>query len=148
MDISDPYCHTASIEVTCPADVALDYLADGLKHSDWTLGSLERKDEGSGLYSGISIFNGNKLYVRIHTDRQNMFVIAHVGPSESELRPTNVLRVIPGPILGLDQDTCVVTFMSWRKQAMSDAQWRMICTSHDTEMFIIKDRLECTQPGG
>jgi hypothetical protein len=142
MDISDPFCHTASIEVTRPADMVLDYISDGLKHSDWTLGSLERRDEGDGLYSGISIFNGNKLYIRLHTDRENRFVIAHVGPSESELQPTNVLRVMPGPMLGLASNTCVVSFMTWRKSAMSADQWRMVCSSHETEMFIIKDRLE------
>ena len=142
MDISDPFCHTASIEIARPAEVVLDYLSDDLKHSDWTLGSLNRRHEGNGLYSGTSIFSGNKLYIRLHTDRENLFVIAHVGPSESELQPTNVLRVMPGPMLGLEPDTCLVTFMSWRKQSMTDAHWRMICTSHEAEMFIIKDRLE------
>ena len=144
MDISDPYCHTSTIAIRCSAGKAFDYLADGVKMGDWTLGSQQRQALGNGLFSGVSIFDGRTLYVRLHPDRERLMIYCDVGGDPEQLQPRNLLRIVPGPVVGDGADICLVTLMSWRSVGASDPDWIKLCSSHETEMFIIKDRLERT----
>jgi hypothetical protein len=41
-----------------------------------------------------------------------------------------------------DADTCVVTLMAWRSAFMDDLRWKQLCVSHESQMFIIKARIE------
>lgn len=146
MDISDPYCHTSTIAVECAAEAALAYLADGLKQGEWTLGSLDRKRLNEDLYSGTSLFDGSTLYVRIRPDAENFMIFYDIGRDPDELVPRNVIRVVPGPVVGRSAACCLVTLMTWRAQGTSDEQWLRTSVSHETEMFIIKARLENNKP--
>jgi hypothetical protein len=142
MDVTDRLCHTSSIEVNCPAEVALAYLADGLKQGDWTFGSWERRQIGDNLFAGTSLFDRRETFVRIRPDRANLLVYYDVGVDPGDLRTLNVIRVVPGTVTGRDPRGCVVTLMTWRTAQASDAAWLQLCASHETEMFIIKNRLE------
>src|SRR5262245_7701520 len=57
--------HAATVQVEVPAETAFAYVADGLRQSDWTLGSWNREDLGDGLFRGMSLFDGALTYVRI-----------------------------------------------------------------------------------
>ncbi len=142
MDISDQHCHTSTIEVQCTAADALAYLSDGLKQGDWTLGSLDRKELEKGLFSGTSLFDGGQLYIRIRVDPANFMIYYDVGRDRENLQPRNVVRVVPGPVVGRDADVCLVSLMTWRTHGTPEAGWMQTCLSHETEMFIIKARLE------
>lgn len=37
---------------------------------------------------------------------------------------------------------CLVTLLTWRSAQTDDAKWKLTCVSHETEMFIIRNRLE------
>ena len=142
MDMSDPHCHTSSIAVSCSPEAAFAYVSDGVKHGDWTLGSMDRKALGDDLFTGTSMFDRSQAYIRLRTDPGNLMVYADVGPSPDRLVPKNIIRVTPGTNVGRGPNECLVTLMTWRAKGTSDPTWLQTCSSHDTEMFIIKDRLE------
>ena len=142
MDMSDPHCHTSSIAVSCAAEAAFAYVSDGVKHSDWTLGSMDRKALGGDLFTGTSMFDRSQGYIRLRTDPENFMVYADIGPAPDRLVPKNIIRVTPGTNVGRGPNECLVTLMTWRAKGTSDQTWLQTCSSHDTEMFIIKNRLE------
>ena len=142
MYTGDELCHSSSVEIDAPAGLAFDYLSDGVAQGDWTLGSMQRKKLDNDLFSGISIFNGNELFIRIDADRERFMIYYHVGMDKSNLQPRNVVRILPGPMIGKAENTCRVTLLSWRDASSDDDKWKLLCVSHETEMFIIKNRVE------
>jgi len=117
------------------------YLADGMKHEDWALGCLERKQLQENLFVGRSLMDRRTTYVRLYPDFENLLIFADVGGSQEELLPRVLIRVIPGDVVDQAPDACLVSLISWRWD-MSDDDWLKMCVSHETEMFIIKSRME------
>lgn len=142
MYTGDTYCHSSSIEVQVPVMIAFDYLSDGVAQGDWTLGSMQREKLEENLYSGVSMFDGAKLIIRINADRENHVIYYHVGPDVDKLQPRNMVRILDGDMIGKEEGSCLVTLLSWRNHAADEQRWKMTCVSHETEMFIIKNRLE------
>jgi hypothetical protein len=142
MSSIDAWCHTGSIEINCEAMMALDYVADGIKQGEWALGSIDRREIGDGLFEGTSMFGAGTEYIRIRVDRDNHVVYYDVGHSLDDLRTLNVIRVVPGSTLGVAEDNCIVTLLSWRPEGTPDEAWARNSVSHETEMYIIKARLE------
>ena len=142
MSAADAWCHSASIEIQCDARTAVAYVADGIKQGEWALGSIDRREIGDGLFEGTSMFGAGTEYIRIRVDDENQVVYYDVGHSLDDLRTLNVIRVVSGPVLGAEAETCVMTLLSWRPQGTPDEAWTRNCVSHETEMYIIKARLE------
>jgi len=142
MDITNPYCHTCSCVVEVPAMAAWEYMSDGMKQAEWTFGSMDRRKVGDHLFVGTSMFDNSKIYIRIDADRERLMVYYYLGPDPENLQPRNVARIMPGNQLGSDAETCLITLMAWRSSFMSDDRWKQLCVSHETQMFIIKARLE------
>ena len=140
--VSSRLFHGATIVVDVPAETAFAYLADGLRQSDWALGSWERERIGDDLFRGTSLFDGSDTYVRISADATNLLVDYAVGPSLEQMPRVNSARVVPGPLLGHPEGSCVVTIMKWRTAAQSDEAWERGCVTFDTEIHMIKGRLE------
>ncbi len=140
----DPHCHSASIAVAVPADVAFAFMADGVKQGDWAFGSWQRRALGDGLFVGTSLITGQPTYVRIHADAGRRLIDYDVGLAADALEPRNSARILPGPVLGLAEDCCVITLMTWRHRRHDDATWMQIGTLHEAEMFVIKGLLERT----
>jgi hypothetical protein len=142
MYTGDVRCHSSTIQVNAPTDVAFEYLSDGVAQGDWTLGSMNRRKLGDNLYSGNSIFDDAELFVRIDVDADRLMIYYHVGMDIEDLQPRNVVRIVSGKMLGENEDSCFVTLLSWRSALADDNRWKQLCVSHETEMFIIKNRLE------
>ena len=145
MYTGDRYCHSSSIVVNVDPLAAFNYLSDGVAQGDWALGSMERKRLEENLYSGISIFTGDELFIRIEADQDKLVIYYHVGIALDKLQPRNVVRILPGAVIDKSDDCCLVTLLSWRSDAADDDRWKLTCVSHETEMFIIKNRLESGQ---
>jgi hypothetical protein len=139
---SDALCHTASAEVGVDARTAFEYLSDGLKQGEWTLGSWQRERVGDNLYRGTSLFDGRELYIRLYPDAGTLVVDYEVGPRPESLRRINSARTVPGPAIGRPDGTCVVTLMKWRTPDQDDSAWRRACVTFSTEIHMIKGRLE------
>ena len=142
MYTGDPFCHSSTCEVMVPAMQAFNYMSDGVAQGDWTLGSMERRKLEEHLYTGKSIFNHAQLYIRIDADPERLVILYHVGRDKAALEPRNFVRIVPGPVIGAAEDSCLVTLLSWRHKTADDDQWKLTCVSHETEMYIIKNRLE------
>ena len=134
--------HGSTIVVAVPAETAFAYLSDGLKQSDWALGSWQREQIGEQLFRGTSLFDGSETFVRISADESLLLVDYAVGPSLEQMPRVNSARIVPGPLLGYPADSCVVTLMKWRTAGQSDELWERGCVTFDTEIHMIKGRLE------
>jgi hypothetical protein len=138
----DPFCHSASVEVNVPAETAFAYMADGIRQGEWTLGSWNRRALGDNLFVGTSLFDGREVYVRIEPRPELLLVDYHVGTAPERLRPVNSARIVPGPSLGRSEGTCIVTLQRWRAEDETDEQWAQRGQAFNTEVFMIKGRLE------
>jgi hypothetical protein len=134
--------HAATIEIAVPAAEAFAYLADGMKQGQWALGSWNRREVQPGLYAGSSLFDGTELFIRLTGYAEHLLVEYEVGASPAELRPLVWARVVPGPVVGLDEGRCVVTLVVWRTQDETDVGWDRLGHAFATEVHMIKGRLE------
>ena len=142
MYTGDTICHSSSCRVKVNALVAFNYLSDGVAQGDWTLGSMNRRKIGDNLFGGISMFNQAELFIKIEADPEKLVIFYHVGMQPEKLQPRNVVRVVPGAVIDNNDDECVVTLLTWRSDNVDDDRWKLTCVSHETEMYIIKNRLE------
>ena len=138
----DPYCHSSSIKVARPAEVAFELMSDGLKQGQWAWGSLNRTEVSPGLFKGRSTFSGLEVYVRLHVDRPRFMVDYDVGSSPEVMQFRNMTRVIPGSLLKIDPGHCVVSLLTWRLSTQSDSEWEQFGCIHEAEMFLIRGLLE------
>ncbi|MBP1846551.1 hypothetical protein J2046_004828 [Rhizobium petrolearium] len=138
----DPHCHSSSVMVNRPAVAAFELMSDGLKQGQWAWGSLNRIEVEPGLFCGTSTFTGKPTYVRLHADRARFQVDYEVGASREAMQFRNMSRVIPGELLRMGPDRCVVTLLTWRLETQTDAEWIQFGTIHEAEMFLIKGLLE------
>lgn len=117
-------------------------MSDGLKQGTWAWGSFDRQEVEPGLFVGRSVFTGRETFVRLLADRERLQVDYEVGPSKAAMQFRNMSRVIPGRILKIGDDRCVVTLLSWRLSTQTDADWTQFGCIHEAEMFLIKGLLE------
>lgn len=134
--------HEASVEVAVPAARALAYLGDGMNQGQWALGSWNRRELGNGLFAGNSLFDGSELLVRLTTDEERLLVVYEVGIEPDALSPLVWGRVVPGPVLGLGADRCVITLVIWRSAGVDDERWELLGHTFPTEVQMIRGRLE------
>lgn len=140
--MQDPFCHSSSVAVNCAAAAAFAIMSDGIAQGRWAWGSFNRKEVAPGLFMGHSVFTGKETYVRLIVDPDRFQVDYEVGSSPTAMQFRNMSRVIPGELLRLEPNRCVVTLMSWRLATQTDADWAQFCTVHEAEMFLIKGLLE------
>ena len=135
--------HAASIEVAVPAETAFAYLSDGLKQGEWTLGSWNRERIGEQLFQGTSLFDGAETFVRITArSRARCSSTTRSARHSTGCSASTPPASFPGRSSGVPEGTCVVTLMKWRVPSEDDARWRQRCVTFDTEIHMIKGRLE------
>lgn len=140
--MQDHHCHTSSITVNRPANVAFGIMSDGIRQGSWAWGSADRTEEAPGLFVGTSVFSGKKTWVRLNADPSRFQVDYDVGGSPETMQFRNMSRVIPGDLLKIGADKCVVTLLTWRLATQTDAEWEQAGCIHEAEMFLIRGLLE------
>ena len=143
--MQDPFCHSSSVEVHCNAQHAFEIMSDGIKQGQWAWGSFDRTEVEPGLFLGTSVFTGKKTYVRLLADPARLQVDYEVGAAPESMQFRNMSRVIPGELLKIGADKCVVSLLSWRLASQTDADWAQFGCVHEAEMFLIKGLLERTR---
>ena len=138
----DAYCHSSSILVRAEASRTFRLMADGERQGKWALGSWQRRQVGDKTFVGESVFSGAATFVRIEADPVKMTIDYDVAGTEAGLRFRNAARVFDGPTLGHPAGTSIVTLFTWRLADQSDDAWAQICSTHETEMFLIRALLE------
>jgi hypothetical protein len=142
MDITDPHCHSCTCEVEASAEEAFRYMSDGLKQGEWTFGSWDRRQVGEGLFVGTSMFDGKETYIKIETDPGRFMIYYYLGSDPEDLVARNMVRVVPANVVQGEAGKCLVTLLAWRSAFMGDLRWKQLCVSHESQMFIIKARIE------
>lgn len=140
--MSDGQSHITSITIERTAAEVFDFMADPAKLHRWSFGTWATEIAPDGLVTGSSIFDGAKILVRIDADRRKLSIDYQLGSDAANLVPRILVRVVPGPHLGLDGEQCVLTFIAWRAAAMDDDRWRRLTASHEFEAVLIKNLIE------
>jgi len=134
--------HIASIVVARPAQDVFAIMADPAKLHRWSFGTWETEIAEDGLVTGTSIFDGNRILVRIDADPARFSIDYKLGSDPAALVPRIQVRIVPGAHLGLDTASCVLTFIAWRAAAMDDDRWRRLTASHEFEAVLLKNLIE------
>ena len=134
--------HITSIVVNHAAESVFAFMADPHKLRHWSFGTWETEISGDALVTGTSIFDGAKILVRIDADGERLSIDYKLGTDAAKLLPRITVRVVPGAILGIDPNHCVLTFIAWRAAAMDDDRWRRLTASHEFEAVLIKNLFE------
>ena len=124
------------------ADTAFAFLEDGMNQRFWALGSWDRRDVGDGVFVGTSLLDGTELYVRPIANPALLLVDFETGEDPTSLAHEVEARVIPGPVLGRAEETCLVVLTVFRRAAVADASWQQAWHMFHTEIQMIKGRLE------
>jgi enamine deaminase RidA (YjgF/YER057c/UK114 family) len=134
--------HTASEMVRASPQTAFAFLADGLALGRWALGCFETKALGDGLFVGHSLFDGRALLVRIEGDPSQLAVTYHVGSTPDLLFPRITARVVRRELPDRDGQECLVSLIAERQPDMTEARWRHLTVTHETEILLIKALIE------
>jgi hypothetical protein len=129
--------HVATAEVSVPAQVAFEYLADGIRQGEWTLGCVDRERVGDDLFRGRSLYDDSEGYVRVLPRPELLIIDFEVGPSPEALLFRISIRIyerVPA--------ASVVSLMVWRTLEQSDDSWARVQDVHGAEIHLIKSRLE------
>ena len=137
------FAHESSIEIAVPAEQAFAYIASGMKQGEWALGSWNRRDAGDGIFVGtLAVRRLRALDPPERPPRPAAGRVRHRHAPRTTCARWSGVGVVPGPVLGLADDHCVVTFTIWRGAAMDDAGWELMSHTFPTELRMIKGRLE------
>lgn len=134
--------HITSVVVKRAATAVYAFMADPAKLPRWSFGTWHIEVVADGLVRGTSLFDGSQILVRIQGDPQQRRIDYYLGSDPQKLVPRIEVRVVPGEQLGLEPESCVLTFMAWRAEVMDDDRWRRLTASHEMEVMLIKALLE------
>lgn len=145
---SNGEAHLAAATVAVPADFALSRLSEAASVGQWALGSMDLAPTGQpGVWRGRSLFDGSESHVEISAHPDLGLIDYHVGTAEQR-SPRIMIRVVPGFVIGLDANQCQVSMIAWRAVGATDATWLRTCTTHETEILLIKAQLESAHTVG
>ena len=134
--------HCVTLRVDVAADTAFRFLTNPLQLGRWSLGCFDTRAAGaSGRFTGVSLYDGARGWVRIEADSARHIVDFHVGDATSQV-PRVSARVIPGPVCELPATSCYVTLTAWRVDGMDQARWSPLCAAHEAEIWLIKTQIE------
>lgn len=139
--------HTAASEVRTPARFAFDCLTSAAFVGGWSLGSMDLRPVQDRLYRGRSLFDGSDAFVEIRPNPDLGLIDFAVGSAEHR-DPRIFIRVIPGDVLGLDSDQCLVSLHALRSRRSTDYAWARTCITHEAEILLIKAQLEAAYARG
>jgi hypothetical protein len=138
----DARAHSASVVIAADADTTFAFVASGLNQSYWALGSWARVDEGDGVVSGTSLWDGSKLYIRPDARPDLRLVDYYTGATREKLSHGVSARVLPGEPLGHPPGSCLLILSVWRMPRHTDESWRRTQHAFEAEVHLIKGRIE------
>ena len=133
---------TVAAHVAVSAEEAFAFLADGMNQRYWALGSWDRRAVGDGVFVGTSLLDGTELYVRVVPQPDLLLVDFQTGTGPESLAHEVEARVVPGPTLGHPEGTCLVVLTVFRLASVDDESWEQAWHMFQTEIQMIKGRLE------
>jgi hypothetical protein len=142
MLLTDTLCHSSSIEVQAEAAVAFEFMKQGKALGQWAFGSWNTEPFKGDIFIGMSLFDGNRTYVRIVPHESVRQIDYELGSTPELLLPRIVARVFDGEMMGISKSACIVSVISWRTGGVSDDRWRLTCSVHEAEVFRLRYLIE------
>jgi len=142
--VDDGHAHICSVAVDRPAADVMTFLADPEKLSSWAVGMGETTVHPGGAIEGAFPDTGAPIRARIDADPGRGIVLYHLGPDPDSLAPRIMVRVVPGRVVGGDPESCVVSLVAWRQEAMDGARWASLKSGHEREILEVKHLIEST----
>jgi hypothetical protein len=134
--------HCVATLCDVPATRAFAYLADAGRLGEWALGCWNARPEEDDLVRGTSLFDGSPAFVRVRPIADSLSVDYEVGGEPGKLVRRIAARVVGGDELGGDARRSLVILLAWRTDSMDDERWHRLTTSHDTEILMLRERIE------
>lgn len=143
MNLIDEHCYTASILINASPQEIMTFLRDQHRTGDWAFGAwgpiTPLQDD---IYKGRSLYDGGETIFRIHVLEQVHQVNYEVGYLGGELQPWIMIRIVPGQVVGRNHDTSLLSLIAWRNAEWADEDWRLLCATHQTEVYRIRYLIE------
>jgi hypothetical protein len=137
-----PFAHMVTQQVLAPAEFAFAYLSDPIKLGRWSLGCFDTEPtEVPGLYTGVSLFDSGRGWFRIEAEASRLAIDYLVGEPQALVRRISA-RIIQGPEIGYEAETCLVSLIAWRPASMPDERWNRLRATHEAEIFLVKAQIE------
>lgn len=133
--------HSTAAIVKVSAGFAFERLASAEFVGRWSLGSMDMEPVGPSLYKGRSLFDGSNAFVEFRPVPELGLIDYAVG-SSGHREPRIFIRVTDGQKLEHDAKSCLVSLHALRSCRATDETWARTCTSHETEILLIKAQLE------
>lgn len=142
MNLSDSYCHTATLPIAASAEGAFEFMTNTEMMGQWAFGSWGLEPHKGDTYKGYSLYEDLEVFCRLSVNRDIFQIDYQVGDDPDNLLPRIVSKVIPGENIGMDADCCLLSMISWRSANTSDERWQLTCGSHEAEIFRIRHLIE------
>ena len=142
--MDDGHAHICSVAVERPASDAMACLADPEKLSSWAIGMGEATVHPGGVIEGAFPETKQPIWARVDASPGRGLILYHLGPDPDSLVPRIMVRVVPGGDLGGSPESCVVSMIAWRQEAMDDARWEGLKSGHESEILELKRLIEST----
>ena len=134
--------HAVTVEVAVDAYQAFDFMSDPLQLGKWAFGCMDSEKTGSqDVYTGVSIFNGEKSLYSISSNRELLLIDYMLG-LPGAFKPRISARIVAADTYGAKDGHCLVTLLAWRATTMDDERWHQLCVCHETEALLVKSLLE------
>jgi hypothetical protein len=141
-----PLSHMTATLALVPASFAFARLSDAAFVGGWSLGSMNLRLVAAGVYRGVSLFDGSEAFVEILPSPALGLIDFAIGTLEARA-PRISIRVTEGNTLGYDDGVCHVALHALRSATADDDRWARTCTTHETEILLIKAQLEAAFSG-
>ncbi len=134
--------HSVTAEINAPCSEVFEFLQEPMNLGKWALGCWDtHSTDEPGLYTGTSLFRGEKSFFRLSANK-DLYLIDYLVGERDKLVPRISIRVIAGETVGSNDSCCLVTVDAWRDIGMNDERWRQLCIGHETEILLIKTLIE------
>ena len=143
MNLIDEHCYTASILIKASPQEIMTFLRDERGTGDWAFGAWGPITPlNDGIYKGRSLYDGGETIFRVRVLEQIHQVDYEVGYLGGELQPWIVIRITPGPVIGRNPETSLLSLIAWRNAEWADDDWRLLCATHQTEVYRLRYLIE------
>ena len=139
---STDLAHCVSSLCSATPDHAFAYLSDPGRVGEWALGCWGAEVDGDGTARGTSLFDGGETVVEVIPLPEQRIVDYAVGDDPRSLVRRISASVVPGDEAGGPAGSSLVVLTAWRKKSMDDARWRQLVVAHETEILLLRHRIE------
>lgn len=137
----DAIVHVASAMVAVPPQFALDLLSDAAFVGGWSLGSMNLVPHEGAVLVGTSLFDRSQAYVEIRPQHELGLIDYAVGDATAR-QPRIYIKVADAGALGWQAGHCIVALHAILGGTATPERWARTCTTHETEILLIKAQLE------